>query len=119
MHASSARDTDVVVIGGGIAGLTAALAASAHGVRSIVVDDRRPGAASHASAGMLAPSLPGLPDHVLGVACAARDFLPAFVGGSLRRPALPFPSIAGGSSKWRKRMRSLPACTREARVPGN
>ena len=70
---------DLVVLGGGIAGLTTALAAAHHGLRVTVIDQARPGAASRASAGMLAPSVEGLPATVLPAAVAARDFYPRFL----------------------------------------
>ena len=70
---------DLVVLGGGIAGLTSALAAAAKGMRVTVIDQSRPGAASRASAGMLAPSIAGLPDSVRPVAMQARDRYPRFL----------------------------------------
>ncbi|HEY2064694.1 MAG TPA: FAD-dependent oxidoreductase [Gemmatimonadaceae bacterium] len=70
---------DLVVLGGGIAGLTTALAAAHHGLRVTVIDQARPGSASRASAGMLAPSVEGLPANVLPAATAARDFYPRFL----------------------------------------
>jgi glycine oxidase len=73
---SSAPDT--IIVGGGIAGLAAALALGDAGHRVAVLDDSRPGAASRASAGMLAPSL-GFPAEILGYALAARDLYPSFL----------------------------------------
>jgi glycine oxidase ThiO len=73
------RAADVVVLGGGIAGLTVALAAAVRGQRVTIVDERRAGAASRAAAGMLAPTVEGLPPAVLGAAIAARDLYPAFL----------------------------------------
>jgi glycine oxidase len=67
---------DLVVLGGGVVGLTSALAAAARGMRVTVIDQQRLGAASRASAGMLAPSIAGLPDSVRGVAMEARDLYP-------------------------------------------
>lgn len=57
--AASARrtGTDVVVAGGGVAGLCVALAAADLGLDVLLVDEGRPGAASRASAGMLAPGV--------------------------------------------------------------
>ena len=71
--------TDLLVIGGGIAGLTTALAASEHGLNVIVVDSPRVGAASRAAAGLLAPSLEGMPSAARAVAMEARDFYPRFL----------------------------------------
>ena len=70
---------DLVVLGGGIAGLTSALAAAAKGMRVTVIDQPRPGAASRASAGMLAPSIAGLPEDTRAFAMEARDFYPRFL----------------------------------------
>ncbi|MET8158457.1 glycine oxidase ThiO [Sphaerisporangium sp. NPDC005289] len=53
--ADAARHADMVVVGGGIIGLSIAWRAARHG-RSVVVVDPAPGSgASHAAAGMLAP----------------------------------------------------------------
>ena len=70
---------DLVVLGGGIAGLTSALAAAERGMRVTIIDQPRPGAASRASAGMLAPSIAGLPDATRPLATEARDFYPRFL----------------------------------------
>ena len=72
---------DVLVVGGGIIGLCAALAAADRRLRVTVADDARPGAASRASAGMLGPSLHGLPSSTQELAFAARDFYPEFLAG--------------------------------------
>lgn len=76
---------DLVVLGGGIAGLTSALAAAGRGMRVTVIDQARPGAASRASAGMLAPSLVGLPEWARPFALAARDVYPRFLAMLLDR----------------------------------
>lgn len=73
------RSTDVVVVGGGIVGLCTALAVADRGMQVTVLDDDQPCAASRASAGMLAPSLPGLPNSLRDLACAARDRYPDLV----------------------------------------
>jgi len=70
---------DVIVAGGGIVGLCAALRAADRGLRVTVVDDERSGAASRASAGILGPSLEGLPASLRAVAMAARDLYPDLV----------------------------------------
>ncbi|MFL5606718.1 MAG: NAD(P)/FAD-dependent oxidoreductase [Gemmatimonadaceae bacterium] len=70
---------DLVVLGGGIVGLTSALAAANRGMRVTVIDQLRPGASSRASAGILAPSVDGLPRPALAAAWAARDFYPGFL----------------------------------------
>jgi glycine/D-amino acid oxidase-like deaminating enzyme len=82
---------DLVVLGGGIAGLTSALAAAERGLRVTLIDRIRPGAASRASAGMLAPSLEGLPSAVLPAALAARDFYPLFLVSLYQRTGVDVP----------------------------
>ena len=74
---------DVVVVGGGIVGLCAALAAADRQLRVTVADDAQLGAASRASAGMLAPSLDGLPATMRAI--AARDRYPEFLARLLER----------------------------------
>ncbi|MEO8623237.1 MAG: FAD-dependent oxidoreductase [bacterium] len=73
------RTTDVLVVGGGIAGLCTALAVAEQKLRVLIVDEPRPGAASRAAAGMLAPSLEGLPPAVHAIALEARDYYPEFL----------------------------------------
>ena len=79
MRSPSASHPDLVILGAGIAGLSAALAAADRGARVMVLDRPRSGAASRASAGMLAPSVEGLPATVLAAAIAARDSYPAYL----------------------------------------
>lgn len=69
---------DVVVVGGGIAGLAVTLALADRGHRVRLLDDARGGAASRASAGMLAPSL-GFAPHIRALAIVARDCYPPLV----------------------------------------
>ena len=73
------KTTDLVIAGGGIAGLTVALAAAERGLSSVVIDEPRPGAASRAAAGMLAPSVEGLPPSVRPLALEAREYFPRFL----------------------------------------
>ena len=73
------RPADVVVVGRGIAGLCAALAAADHGLQVTVADTARPGAASRVAAGLLAPSLDGLAPSVRAIAIEARDAYPDFL----------------------------------------
>ncbi|MEO8563783.1 MAG: FAD-dependent oxidoreductase [bacterium] len=70
---------DLLVLGGGIAGLTTALAAAERGLSSVLLDSPRTGSASRAAAGMLAPSVEELPPHILPLAIEARDFYPDFL----------------------------------------
>jgi glycine oxidase ThiO len=73
------KSTDLVIVGGGIAGLTTALAATERGLEVVVIDERRAGAASRAAAGMLAPSVEGLPPGVRELALEAREYFPRFL----------------------------------------
>ena len=70
--------SDVVIAGGGLIGLACAAAIGARGGSVILLDDRRPGEASPAAAGMLAPSIEraGAAD---AFADAARDRYPSYV----------------------------------------
>jgi glycine/D-amino acid oxidase-like deaminating enzyme len=70
---------ELVVLGGGIAGLTSALAAARRGLRVTLIDQPRAGAASRASAGLLAPSVEGLPPSLLDAALSARDLYPRYL----------------------------------------
>jgi glycine oxidase len=82
---------DLLVVGGGIAGLTTALAAAERGLRVTVVDVPRVGAASRASAGLLAPTVDGLPASALGPAVAARELYPDFLAGLYERSDIRVP----------------------------
>ena len=73
------KSTDLAIVGGGIAGLTTALAATERGLSVVVIDEPRPGAASRAAAGMLAPSVEGLAPGVRELALEARDYFPRFL----------------------------------------
>ena len=80
--------SDLLIIGGGIAGLTTALAAAERGLRVVVVHEGRPGEASRAAAGILGPSVEGMPPHVLGAALAARDYYPGFLAALEERTGI-------------------------------
>jgi glycine oxidase len=72
---------DVVIIGGGVIGLTIARALRQHGVREVMLIERgQPGTeASWAAGGILAPQVEA--DHAdafFRLACASRDLYPAF-----------------------------------------
>ena len=82
------RSVDLLVVGGGIAGLSTALAAAERQVRVLVVNETRPGAASRAAAGILGPSLEGLPPSVHAIAIEARDAYPDFLAGLLDRTGI-------------------------------
>ena len=85
-----------MVIGGGIVGLCTALAAADRQLQVTVADDAQPGAASRASAGMLAPSLDGLPATVRAIAIAARDMYPEFIARLLDSSGIAVPLDRGG-----------------------
>jgi len=82
---------DLVILGGGIAGHTTALACAERGLSSIILDTPRPGAASRAAAGMLAPSVEGLPPEILPHAIAARDAFPAYLAALRDRTGIDVP----------------------------
>lgn len=87
---------DVIVVGCGLAGLTTALAAADAGLRVTVLGTPLIGAASRVSAGLLAPSLDGLPAHVLACAVHARDTFPAFIEMLGERTGLAVPLDRAG-----------------------
>src|SRR5829696_9077475 len=87
---------DLLVLGGGIAGLTVALAAARRDLTVAIIDAPRPGAASRAAAGMLAPSVEELPAEMLGAAMAARDYYPAFLDDLRERTGIEVSFDRGG-----------------------
>jgi glycine oxidase ThiO len=82
---------DVLVIGGGIAGLTVALEAARRDLSVIILDTPRPGAASRAAAGMLAPSVEELPATMRTAALAARDHYPPYLAALRERTGIEVP----------------------------
>lgn len=74
---------DTVVLGGGLIGLSVALAAAARGLRVSIVSTRLPGEASAAAAGMLAPTLEHAGEAndsaARAFALASRDRYPDFL----------------------------------------
>jgi len=70
---------DVTVVGAGVIGLATAVAAARRGLRVMVVGDQRPGEASSAAAGMLAPSVERSVGPAHDFAVAARDLYPSYV----------------------------------------
>ena len=82
---------DVLVLGGGIAGLTVALEAARRDLSVIVLDTPRPGAASRAAAGMLAPSVEELPAAMRPAAIAARDHYPPYLAWLRERTRIDVP----------------------------
>jgi glycine oxidase len=70
---------DVAVVGGGVAGLSAAREMARRGLRVAVVEDRRAGGASRAAAGMLAPQAEADgADELFELLCASREMYPDF-----------------------------------------
>ena len=69
----------VVIAGGGLVGLSTAVAVARRGIRCTLVSERRAGEASPAAAGMLAPGVEHAtgPAHDFGL--AARDYYPEFL----------------------------------------
>jgi glycine oxidase ThiO len=88
--------TDVLVLGAGIAGLTVALEAARRDLDVVLIDSPRPGAASRAAAGMLAPSAEDVPPPMLDAAIAARDFYPDYVDALLDLSGIAVPLDRGG-----------------------
>lgn len=70
---------DVVVVGGGLIGLACATAVARAGVAVLVVSSTEPGAASPASAGILAPTVGDAPLPVQALGITARDMYPPYV----------------------------------------
>jgi glycine oxidase ThiO len=90
------RTADLLVLGGGIAGLSTALAAAEHGLSATVFDSPKSGSASRAAAGMLAPSVEDLPAAMLPHALAARDFYPDYVAALRARTGVEIPLDRSG-----------------------
>lgn len=72
---------DVIVVGAGLIGLTCATAVAREGLRVLVVSSSEEGAASGASAGILAPSVGDVPPAARTLALASRDKYPDYVRG--------------------------------------
>ena len=70
---------DVTIAGAGIIGLATAIAASRRGLAVLLIGDQRPGEASSAAAGMLAPSVERAAGPAHDFAIAARARYPAYV----------------------------------------
>jgi glycine oxidase len=110
---------DLVIVGGGIAGLTSALAAADRGMRVTLIDQTRAGAASRASAGVLAPMVDGLPGTALAAALRARDFYPRFLDALRARTDIVVPldrtgvlELAGSEAELERIAARAPSSTR-------
>ncbi|HEX6967145.1 MAG TPA: FAD-dependent oxidoreductase [Gemmatimonadaceae bacterium] len=76
---SRASGADVLIVGGGLVGLSSAVALAKRQARVILLDHRLPGEASPAAAGMLAPGVERADGAAHRFAVAARDRYPSFV----------------------------------------
>ncbi|HST51774.1 MAG TPA: glycine oxidase ThiO [Pyrinomonadaceae bacterium] len=89
MLKSDESGADVVVVGGGVAGLSAARAIARRGARVVVVENNCDGAASRAAAGMLAPQCEAdRDDEMFKLLCASRDMYADFAGALLEETGL-------------------------------
>src|ERR1700730_14149950 len=79
MRGAGGLSNEVIVVGGGVIGLTISAALSERNVSVTLISERRPGEASPAAAGMLAPSVERAvgPAHDFGI--AARDRYPSYI----------------------------------------
>jgi glycine oxidase len=79
MRKSEESSADVAVVGGGVAGLSAARELARRGLSVVVIENNLDGAASRAAAGMLAPqSEANGRDDFFELLCASREMYPAF-----------------------------------------
>ena len=88
---------DVIVVGGGLAGLTTALACARRGLTVTVIDCAHRGAATSASAGVLGPSIGRGPKggRVGRFMFAARDRYPEFLDELHAQTGIPVPIAHG------------------------
>src|SRR5256714_274267 len=79
MRKSTESSADVVVVGGGVAGLAASRELGRRGLSVVIIESGLPGAASPAAAGMLAPQAEADgSDEMFELLCASREMYPAF-----------------------------------------
>ena len=79
MRGTSHLSAEVIVVGAGLIGLTAAVALAERGVSVTLIGEHRSGEASPAAAGMLAPSVERATGPAHDFAVAARDRFPSYV----------------------------------------
>ncbi|HUQ19110.1 MAG TPA: FAD-dependent oxidoreductase [Gemmatimonadaceae bacterium] len=85
------QSPDVAIIGGGIIGLTTAIAAARRGLSVAVISDQRAGEASGAAAGALAPSIERAEGAAHDFAIASRDMYPAYIEDLAERTGIRVP----------------------------
>src|SRR5918912_2798553 len=90
MRKSEQAGADVAVVGGGVAGLSAARELARRGLSVVVVESGEPGAeASGAAAGMLAPQAEADGrDEFFELLCASREMYPAFAEALLEESGI-------------------------------
>jgi len=87
----SELSTEVIVVGGGVIGLAVSVALAERGVEVTLVSEHRPGEASPAAAGMLAPSVERAPGPAHKFSIAARDRYPAYIEFLAERTGIKVP----------------------------
>lgn len=85
MTASPATTADALVVGDGLVGLATAVALAEAGISVCLIGAARSGQASHAAAGMLAPSVERTSGASHDFALRARDGYPEYVGWLVER----------------------------------
>lgn len=93
--ASGPAAADVIVIGAGLIGLATADALAARGARVLLLGEDRPGMASAAAAGMLAPTVEPIVGPALDFAIAARDRFPAYLEALESTTGIHVPIVSG------------------------
>jgi glycine oxidase len=87
---------DVIVVGGGLIGLTCATELARQDLRVLLISSNEPGSASPASAGILAPSVGHSPLPARTLRLTARDMYPAYVQSLASRTGIQVPLDRSG-----------------------
>jgi glycine oxidase len=87
---------DVIVVGGGLIGLTCATALARQDLRVLLISSNEPGSASPASAGILAPSVGHSPRPARTLGLRARDMYPGYVQSLTSRTGIEVPLDRSG-----------------------
>ena len=106
---------DVLVVGDGIIGLATALAVARAGGTCRVLGRTITGAASSASAGLLAPSIGAAPPSIRAFMRAARDRYPDWVHWLAERTGV-YHMSAGGHTTWYEFARAIVGEGTRARI---